>query len=268
MRPGPGHDTRRVSLLGVVKDGARLSSRADPDDVARDSAQERGSERERRDPGFRARSLAMAITLLVVLACLSFAALIGDARHVRGLHAARQLVQVAVRVSSLVHELQRERGMSSGFLASRGRKFDRELAAERVLTDRQVLELRAARVSAALDATAVAAYDVAIARLAEVGAFRARISEMAMPPKESFDYYTGIIDALLEVVEGIARDAWRGLSRPYDDSRTGEAACGRWRTCISGSTRRSISCGTISIARRPWSASTERCRSSSAFLRN
>src|SRR5262249_3426683 len=46
------------------------------------------------------------------------------------------LSDVAVRVGSLAHELQKERGRSSGFLGSKGQKFGPELQTQRQLTDR------------------------------------------------------------------------------------------------------------------------------------
>lgn len=154
----------------------------------------------------RTRLLALGIISLVLLACLSFATLIADARRLHELHAASQAVRVAVRVSSLVHELQRERGMTSGFLASRGTKFEQELSTQRAVTASQMHELYASRGSADLDVTTAAAYDAAVAKLGGIGTIRARVMASAVTPKDSFDSYTAVIEALLEVVEGIARD--------------------------------------------------------------
>ncbi|MBF0272459.1 MAG: bacteriohemerythrin [Magnetococcales bacterium] len=46
-----------------------------------------------------------------------------------------QLVGLGIRLSALVHELQKERGLSSGFLASKGGKFRDELGKQRQETD-------------------------------------------------------------------------------------------------------------------------------------
>ena len=43
--------------------------------------------------------------------------------------------EVSVASSALVHELQKERGLSSGFLASKGEKFRDEMMVQRKVTD-------------------------------------------------------------------------------------------------------------------------------------
>ncbi|MCB1775576.1 MAG: nitrate- and nitrite sensing domain-containing protein, partial [Gammaproteobacteria bacterium] len=53
-----------------------------------------------------------------------------------------ELAAFGTRVSALVHELQKERGASAGFLGSKGAKFGPELAAQRKQTDARLAELR------------------------------------------------------------------------------------------------------------------------------
>mgnify|MGYP003424011539 FL=1 len=49
---------------------------------------------------------------------------------------------LSVTASGLTHELQRERGMSAGYVGSHGEKFGKELDAQRPVTDRKVADLR------------------------------------------------------------------------------------------------------------------------------
>jgi CHASE3 domain sensor protein len=49
-----------------------------------------------------------------------------------------QLSQLAVINSKLVHEIQKERGMSAGFIGSGGKVFANNLPSQRTLTDQQV----------------------------------------------------------------------------------------------------------------------------------
>ncbi len=46
-----------------------------------------------------------------------------------------ELAQVAPEISAVVHEMQKERGMSAGFIASKGDKFAQQLPAQRKATD-------------------------------------------------------------------------------------------------------------------------------------
>ena len=54
----------------------------------------------------------------------------------------QQVSRLAVRISALVHEMQKERGMTAGYLGSQGAKFASELPAQRSQTDKQIDELK------------------------------------------------------------------------------------------------------------------------------
>jgi methyl-accepting chemotaxis protein len=43
--------------------------------------------------------------------------------------------------SNLVHELQKERGMSAGFIGSKGVKFAAEIKQQRIVTDKEIQNL-------------------------------------------------------------------------------------------------------------------------------
>ena len=49
-----------------------------------------------------------------------------------------QLTALARSAGNVVHELQKERGMSVGFLGAEGKTFKDELTAQRALTDREI----------------------------------------------------------------------------------------------------------------------------------
>ena len=54
----------------------------------------------------------------------------------------QNLSALAVRISALVHETQKERGATAGFLGSGGATFGTELKGQRAETDRKIIELR------------------------------------------------------------------------------------------------------------------------------
>jgi hemerythrin len=53
----------------------------------------------------------------------------------------QELSELTVKSSSLIHELQKERGMSAGFLGSQGVEFSEALQRQRVNTDKAITEL-------------------------------------------------------------------------------------------------------------------------------
>ena len=47
-------------------------------------------------------------------------------------------VNLSLKASDIVHELQKERGLTAGFLASNGEKFKRELNSQRDNSDKKI----------------------------------------------------------------------------------------------------------------------------------
>ena len=52
------------------------------------------------------------------------------------------LIDLSTKLSALIHETQKERGASAGFLGSRGKKFSTILPKQRVLTDKKIADLK------------------------------------------------------------------------------------------------------------------------------
>ena len=126
----------------------------------------------------------------------------------RSLATIETLSAVAVRSSALIHELQKERGLSAGFLASRGARFQTELGAQHALTDRYAGELRGLLGeidSAALGSRFAASLDAARARLDRLSDMRGRVRGLSASGADSFAYYTGTIEGYLALITTINR---------------------------------------------------------------
>ncbi|MEM1274814.1 MAG: nitrate- and nitrite sensing domain-containing protein [Pseudomonadota bacterium] len=100
-------------------------------------------------------------------------------------------------ISDLVHELQRERGYSAGFVSSQGANFPAELANQRSRTD-AALQAAIDQVDVLNGSTRVH-YDAAIAHLGALQATRGGIDGLSATVPELAGYYTTAIDELLIV---------------------------------------------------------------------
>ena len=71
----------------------------------------------------------IAMVLIPILGLMYFSLIsVADKNRVLGeMEAVDSLAQLAVRVSALVHETQKERGATAGFLGSKGTQFVTEL---------------------------------------------------------------------------------------------------------------------------------------------
>lgn len=137
-----------------------------------------------------------AIAPLLVLTTLLSARELLDLRREMGRQG--ELVTVTAesdRVADLVHELQKERGYSAGFISSGGTSFSGELSRQRAATD-DVLD----RVDTAIPLTSgISAETVSRARegLTGLAALRGRVDGLDVTMAEAAGHYTRIIDALL-----------------------------------------------------------------------
>jgi len=125
-------------------------------------------------------------------------------REMARLQAAARLAPV---ISVLVHELQKERGTSAGFLGAKGQKFGDRLVEQRKLTDQTnaaytqaLTDLDARKLGAAFSAR----LDTAGQMLGQLAERRAKISDLSLPAVDSAAYYTGTIARLLDLVADMA----------------------------------------------------------------
>jgi methyl-accepting chemotaxis protein len=117
------------------------------------------------------------------------------------------LAKLAPVVSGLVHELQKERGMSAVFIGSKGAKFASELPQQQQTTDGKRAELTESLGSfdaASYGAGLVGKVDAASKAVAELDAQRARVGSLDHTVAQMAKYYTGTIAKLLTIVEEMA----------------------------------------------------------------
>jgi methyl-accepting chemotaxis protein len=139
----------------------------------------------------------------------------------RDLARLQALVEVSTQIGMLTHELQKERGMSAGFIGSEGRNFAEELKVQHGASDRRQQELQA--VLTGFDASHFgASFATQLAAstqlLNELSAKRQVIAALSIPGPEAIAYYTRSIAALLGVSGQLAT-----LSQDKDIARQASA---------------------------------------------
>ncbi|MBI3392504.1 MAG: bacteriohemerythrin [Nitrospirae bacterium] len=116
--------------------------------------------------------------------------------------------ELAVKASALVHESQKERGMTAGFIGSHGAKFASELPAQRAETDKKAGDLRVLLKDFRSDrygSEFKAALDEAMAILDQMKGKREAVSALKIAAGDAVGYYTEMNAAFLNVVARIAR---------------------------------------------------------------
>jgi methyl-accepting chemotaxis protein len=145
----------------------------------------------------------MALLVAVAAMVAQRAQALNDARHV-ALEA-----KTAIYVSDLIHELQRERGMSAVFLGSKGTRMGAEMGAQRAATDklRATLNEHFDRlIAAALHEELIGATRTALAAMASLDAKRKEIDSLAIAAPQSSAYFTETIGHFIWVTTEMAKE--------------------------------------------------------------
>jgi len=123
----------------------------------------------------------------------------------QGLSQTETLTGLGVRAGKLTHELQKERGYSSGYLNAKGEKFRDELAQQRVKVDAEIQQVQQylAQNEAAFD-TVKGSLDNAKAGIGKMAGTRAGIDAFKLSGSESYAFYTELIGSYLDVVAAVA----------------------------------------------------------------
>ena len=125
----------------------------------------------------------------------------------------QKLSQLAVRASALVHESQKERGMTAGYLGSNGNKFANELPAQRSSTDRRASDLKDFLKEFDADAFGeelATALEDAGGKLAQMGTIRSSVTGLNIDTGKAIGYYTDLNAAWLGTIAQITKLANNG----------------------------------------------------------
>lgn len=106
------------------------------------------------------------------------------------------VASLATELSGLVHELQKERGLSAGFIASKGSTYRDQLTSQRGSVDEARRRLEAAQTIVTKGAGSESARKAA-QTLGMLNDTRNRVDGLSIPGSESFAYYTDTIGSLL-----------------------------------------------------------------------
>ena len=105
------------------------------------------------------------------------------------------LIEISVKASNLVHETQKERGMTAGYLGSKGTKFNNKIISQRKLVDNKLEDLKAHIDSIDLNKYSSkysTSLNLALNELEKINQIRKEVSSMNIDVEEAIKYYTNI----------------------------------------------------------------------------
>jgi len=121
-----------------------------------------------------------------------------------------ELIVLSKTLSNLIHETQKERGMSAGYLGSKGKKFKDMLPKQRALTDKRVEELK--KLVSSMDFTK---YDPEFKKdldklysyLKQLPQIRKKVDNFQISLKDEVKWYTSMNAVILRIIGHTARMA-------------------------------------------------------------
>ncbi len=111
------------------------------------------------------------------------------------------VVELSVHLNNVLHELQKERGASAGFLGSKGKKFSSTLQQQRKLTDEKLLLLKKHLTLVYNQVTKTASEYVDFSQISTV---RSSIDQQTTTTKKAVGYYTALNKSILDTITGFS----------------------------------------------------------------
>lgn len=137
------------------------------------------------------RYLSLLTLIPVVVLILFIVADVFRAYHV--LEQANETIADASLVnvtSQLVHELQKERGMSAGFIGSKGGKFVSEIKTQRALTDKNIADLKRFLVDTSYHEQTNKTIQLLFSNVGQLQTIRQQVDALDIPVAKALSYYT------------------------------------------------------------------------------
>jgi methyl-accepting chemotaxis protein len=152
----------------------------------------------------------------------------------------QNLSGLAVKMSSLVHEIQKERGITALFLGSKQARFASQLSEQSAETDKRMQDLQMFLKGFARDkfeAEFKKSIDNALRNLESIKNKRDAAGAMSISAAEAFEYYTNTISSFLDVVGSISKSSnnaeLANLTSAYVNLLQAKERAGRERGILS-----------------------------------
>ena len=121
------------------------------------------------------------------------------------------IVKLDAKVSLFVHESQKERGATAGFLGSKGKAFTQKLPTQRTDTDKRIDELKSyinsSKVRNVLLQNIDSSLHSALQELERIETIRSQVSSQSIATKDAIAYYTNMHKLFLHFIAKTSKQA-------------------------------------------------------------
>ena len=162
---------------------------------------------------FKKISIKNKIILLMIIPILSILLLSGkiitsDSNKIEQYNNLEMGVILTTKVSSLVHETQKERGATAGFIGSKGKKFKDTLSKQRKLTNEKAKALReflSSNDTSVISEGLKNKLNISLKELEKISKIRQSVSSFSISGKDAIAYYTKMNGLFLSIAAEVSK---------------------------------------------------------------
>jgi methyl-accepting chemotaxis protein len=118
----------------------------------------------------------------------------------------RSAVLISKLIANMIHETQKERGATAGFLGSKGKKFTKKLPQQRLLSNtkitillKKIKKLKMLKNDIKLQKDTA----LALASIKQIGTIRKEVDNFSLPAKNAISYYTSNNTKFLNIISDL-----------------------------------------------------------------
>ncbi|MEM9588961.1 MAG: methyl-accepting chemotaxis protein [Planctomycetota bacterium] len=154
----------------------------------------------------RTRLISLVLLSAAALAVAGWTSFQAARETARDMEQLESMAQLSVRISNTVHEMQKERGMTAGFLGSQGKSFASDLPRQHQATTERIDELQRNLATQSLEATPLVSQRLSAAqsKLDTAIQLRSRVLALTVPAKDAIAAYTQSNAAMLDTIDAIS----------------------------------------------------------------
>ncbi|MDA3907605.1 MAG: nitrate- and nitrite sensing domain-containing protein [Sulfurimonas sp.] len=149
----------------------------------------------------RKKLIFLSIVVISVIMVFSVKSSYANWNNHKNIKDTASLIHLSVKMSAVLHELQKERGASAGFLGSKGTKFVDILPAQHTSSDAKIKELRAYIGEYPSDATNRVTKEIA---LDSIPAMRTRVKSQSAQVKDAVKFYTALNKKIIDTISNFS----------------------------------------------------------------
>jgi len=155
--------------------------------------------------GFRSKLMLLLVAPIIGLLFFSFFAIQTKYLTANEMADVEQMVNMSVEISALVHEVQKERGTTAGFLGSKGKKFATEMVDQRRLTDKKKENLDTFLLEFDQSILGSQILNQVLNDFKKITSIRKDVSAFQIAGKDAIGFYTGLNTKFLDTINLVSK---------------------------------------------------------------